>query len=302
MTKITLWAAILCGWAATAGAGTRAPDSISQDGFESGNTLGWTLTVPALPAATVYRMADLDLRDPHVFTSIPGFPLFGCLDFTDNAFPLGLAPSFNQQIATAITTDGDGDGLLDLSRLLAFRPLGLTAVAGRLDDGDGACTVPPATVCDWQRPPVPVTVAYDGVSVGTCLGPVAGTTSGYSPAVPVPGAPCFTAASRTVTIDFGGVPLTLIDAQSAAQFVLAPPQSVTALTAGLLRGFLTESAADAILIPADIPIVGGRPLSSLLRGGTGSCASGDDRDVHLGATGWWFYFEFNAQPSSFVGQ
>lgn len=279
------------------------PDDISMDGFESGNTLGWDMTVPALPAPYVFRVTDLDLRDPHVFTSIPGFPAFGCLDFTDNGFPLGLAPSLNAQIATAISTDDNGDGLLDLSRLFGFRPLAEEAVGGRIDDGDGAC-LPPATTtsCDWRKPPVPVTVAYDGLTAGTCLAPVAGTTSGYSPAVPSTPAPCFVTAPRTVTIDFAGVPVALLDTQSAAQFLLAAPLPILFVMSGLERGFLTETAADAILIPADIPVIGGRPLSSLLRGGTGSCASGDDRDSHLGQSGWWFYFAFDGAKIEFLGQ
>ena len=66
------------------------------------------------------------------------------------------------------------------------------------------------------------------------------------------------------------------------------------MTDGLLLGFLLESEADAILIPADIPVVGGQPLSALFPGGTGNCSGGDDRDVHMSESGWWLYFNFTA--------
>ena len=59
----------------------------------------------------------------------------------------------------------------------------------------------------------------------------------------------------------------------------------------MMRGFLRESDADATLLPAGLPLVGGRPVSVLLKGGTGSCATGSDKDVLDGVTGWWFYME-----------
>lgn len=294
-------AALVLSWASLTEAGT-VPDAISSDGFESGNTLGWDVTVPALESATVFRMSDLDLRDPHVFTSIPGLPVLGCLDFTDNGFPLGLAPSFNAQLATAITTDGDGDGFLDLSQLLAFRPLLFFPEARRLDIGGAWCPPPTGEVltCQaWRRPPVPRTTTYSFLDSGTCLGPVAGTTSGYNPAVPAPTAQalCYFSTPRDFVLEVNGVQVTLMDTQSGATWDAVEGR----FSPGLLRGFLTEAAADAALIPAEIPVVGGRPLSSLLRGGTGSCATGDDRDTHLGQLGWWFYFAFEADAVAFLG-
>ncbi|MCU0757367.1 MAG: hypothetical protein MUE46_20025 [Xanthomonadales bacterium] len=72
---------------------------------------------------------------------------------------------------------------------------------------------------------------------------------------------------------------------------------MTELRPGLLRGFLTEAAADATLLPADLPVIGGRPLSSLFRGGTGNCSTGpSDKDTLDGVSGWWFYFEIRAVP------
>ena len=59
----------------------------------------------------------------------------------------------------------------------------------------------------------------------------------------------------------------------------------------MMRGFLRESDANATLLPATLPLVGGRPVSVLLKGGMGSCATGSDKDVLDGVPGWWFYME-----------
>ncbi len=265
--------------------------------FESGNTLGWSSRVPPEPAPEVYRAADLDLRDPHVFINVP---VFGCQDFTDDPVAGGLAPSFNDQLAAAVTMDGDGDGSLDLSVLLGFRPLDVLAAGERLDRGLGDCTAPLAgTVCDWRIPPVPVTTTYDGLAAGGCLAPHPGTTSGYLPAPAEPSAPCFTSAPREVTLLLLETEVELIASQAGAEFLGGPPPA--SLENGLLLGFLTEAAANSILLPPDLPIVGGQPISVLLPGGAGNCAPGDDRDMHQGESGWWFYFDLRADPVPFVG-
>lgn len=289
-------AAVLAASVATA----RAPlgvETVFVGDFESGNTLDWSSRVPPEPAPEVYRAADLDLRDPHVFLDVP---VFGCQDFTDDPVAGGLAPSFNDQLQAAVTADGDGDGLLDLSVLFGFRPLDVAAAGERLDRGLGDCTAPLAgTVCDWRIPPVPVTTTYDGLAAGGCLAPHPGTTSGYLPAPAEPAAPCFTSAPREVTLVLLETEIELLASQTGAEFLGGPPPA--SLESGLLLGFLTEAAANSILLPADLPIVGGQPVSILLPGGAGNCAAGDDRDVHLGQSGWWFYFDFRAEPVPFVG-
>lgn len=285
---------------AGAGSGDRAVapggTEIFFGGFESGNTLGWTDRQPPLIPPDVFRAADLDLRDPHVFLNVPGF---GCQDFTDDPAGGGLVPSFNSQLAAAVTTDGDGDLLLDLSVLLGFRPLDVAAVGGRLDRGLGDCTAPLAgTICDWRLPPIPITAVYDGLAAGTCLAPHPGTTGGYLPAPAEPVAPCFTSSPQQVILELLGTALELVDSQAGGEFTGPPLPSIEN---GLLLGFLSEATADTILLPADIPIVGGQPISILLPGGTGNCAAGDDRDLHQGESGWWFYLDYRAEPVPFVG-
>jgi hypothetical protein len=270
---------------------------IFSDGFESGNTLAWTASVgePPLVPPEVLRFSDLDLRDPHLFAPVP---VVGCFDFTDQDLPLGLGPSFNDQTETLITTDGDGDTLLDLSLLLQFRPLDPLGAGLRMDLASGLCTAPMAgTSCTLDPAAIPQTASYTGQAAGTCLAAVAGTTSGYTPAVGSTPAPCFVTLARPLTLTLNELPLPLRSFQLAGTFT-GSPESVTN---GLMRGFLRESDADSILLPAELPLVGGQPLSVLLPGGTGNCAPGDDRDTHEGVSGWWFYLSYPADPVGFTG-
>jgi len=63
---------------------------------------------------------------------------------------------------------------------------------------------------------------------------------------------------------------------------------------GLLRGFLSEQDAEAIIFPDEIEVIGGRSLASLLAGGQGNCADSSDMDQFDGVDGWWFYFDIEA--------
>ncbi len=261
------------------------------DDFEAGDASAWARAVGYPAMATAYRMSDLDLRDPHVFVDF-----LGCNDVTD--VPL-LGFSFNGMLQDLATMDGDGDGFLDLSVLLLFRPPDLGAQSLRLDLAAGICTDPiVGTVCD-RDPLAPVTVtAYDSQDAGICLQPEAGTTSGYTPAIGEPAAPCFASQTTTVIVDLAGVEVPLQQARIAGTWVGDPP---TAVATGLLSGFLSEAVADALLLPPDLPLIGGQPLSVLLPGGSGNCAPGDDRDMLDEESGWWFYLNFVADEVEYVG-
>jgi len=95
----------------------------------------------------------------------------------------------------------------------------------------------------------------------------------------------------------GGIPVTLTSAQVAARYVGNPAMS---MTNGLLRGFISEADANATIIPASFPIVGGRPLSSLLAGGTNACPGHSDKDTNNGVVGWWFYMNFPATRTTWI--
>ena len=290
----TAWLLIFTAAAAWAApASTEGGDLIFSDDFEIGDTSLWSNVVGLLPP-DVFRFSDLDLRDPHVFVDLS--PL--CLDFTDTPIPL-TDTTFNGNVEELITTDGDMDGFLDLSALMLFRPLEVLGTAQRVDFQAGVCTAPLAgTSCDADPESPPTLLTYDGVDAGICLDVVGGTTSGYSPAVTPVVAPCFTTVAETLVLDLLGIPVTLQEAQIGGTFMGDP---VDTLSPGLMRGFLSETDADNIIIPADLPVIGGQPFSVLLPGGTNNCAPGDDRDMLDGVSGWWFYFEIVAEEVPYNG-
>lgn len=259
------------------------PEWVAVDGFEFASP----------PVA--FRFTDLDLRDPHLFLpiSIPPFPPL-CFDFTDTAIPTTTL-SFNGSIQDGFNNDSNpADGFLDASNLLWFRPLAQDGRIERVDNGAADCLAPaPSSGCAASATSSPTPYTYASAVSGSCLAPLAGTigTPAYSPPIATPAGPCFATAPRTFVFDNGGTPITLIDAQIAARFDTSPAQN---LSSGLLRGFLRESEANQIIIN-DPNLPGGSvPLSSLLAGGTGSCSSRDDKDIHNGESGWWFYFNFVA--------
>ncbi|MEM7351883.1 MAG: hypothetical protein AAF657_13880 [Acidobacteriota bacterium] len=277
-------------------ASSQAEARIFADGFESGDFSAWSGVVGLQP--TVFRISDLDLRDPHVFAPVD-VGIVICVDFTDDPLPV-VDFAFNGSLEEQITTDGDGDGFLDLSSLLVFRPFFVNAaMSERVDFDDGQCTAPLAsTICGPDPATTQLETIYSNLMAGTCLETVAGTTSSYDPAVTEPDAPCFSTVAETFTFQLGELEIELEDLQLAGTFVGLP---VTGFTSGLLRGFLSEAAADAILLPDELPLVGGQPLSILLPGGSGACSDDDDRDLHNGVLGWWFYFNFEAEKVPVMG-
>lgn len=251
-----------------------------------------TPTPTAVPV--VFRLDSLALRDPHAFVPL------GCIDVTDTNI---LGTSVNGTVATDITTDGDMDGFLDLNLLALLRPLAQPPAAGTtLEIATGQCTTPfGAETCSPDASP-PQSSAYVNQSAGICLTPVSGTTGpnnsgAYSPGITTSNAPCFASLPVTVAFPFGLFTIPLQDVRASATFVGAP---ATQLIDGLLVGFLRESDANTILIP--LPIIGNQPLSSLLPGGTGSCATHTAKDIGPGGQpGWYFYLNFSAHTVTWTG-
>ncbi len=242
---------------------------------------------PCGPTPTAFRMVDLDLRDPHMFVD-----LVGCRDFTDTPL-VGFA--INGDMQADLQTDSDADGQLDQSLAIVFRPASQVAQGQPPTELHFPSCTPPLASTACQRNPAsqpPVLTTSTNQSVAGCLQPLPGTVRPYSPAVTSTGAPCFsTNTPATVTIVTGGIPIPLHDARVAATYVGVP---ASALVNGLLMGFLTEADANATIIPATMPLVGGLPLSSLLPGGMGNCAAHSDLDIHNGVRGWWIYYNFTA--------
>lgn len=266
------------------GNGVPEPGEQCDDGNANNNdACANNCTASIVP--TAFRFSDLDLRDPHAFVSF----VF-CNDVTDTAFG-GF--SVNGSLQTSITTDGnDADSLLDLSPTLVFRPFSQTAATMPVELHFASCTAPVGSTSCMPTTGGMVTMGTaTNVTSGQCLGPVAGTTRPYSPAITLPTPPCFVTNAVTVTLNLGGIPVTLRNAQVSASYVGNPAML---LANGLLRGFISEADANATIIPASFPVVGGKPLSSLLAGGMGACPSYSDKDTNNGMPGWWFYLNFPA--------
>jgi cysteine-rich repeat protein len=241
--------------------------------------------------AIAYRMSDMDLRDPHVYVDA-----FGCRDVTDNAF---FGFSVNGELQTAIQTDDDSDGFLDLSLVLNMDPATTQVAGGDMDFVVAECTAPmSSTTCTVSDPADVIASTFTNMSTGTCLGTLPNTVRPYSPAVIQPAGPCFLSDAETITLDIGDIPITLSDARIAATWSGSPPDQ---LLNGLVRGFISEEDADATILPDSLAVVGGQPLSSILPGGTGNCAGHSDMDTGPNnEPGWYFYLNFSAVAAPYT--
>lgn len=236
---------------------------------------------PAVDAGppTAYRMDTIVLRDPHLWA------FDGSFDVTDTV---------NGDLADSATMDGDDppDDVLDLSIVLVLRPADPAAGSTGLDVViDAVCTAPLAgTTCTTDAESSIVnSTATNGDA--TCLAPEDGTTSNYDPAITTPGARCFVSDAESVSIDASGVLLNLQNARVAATYADGDPPGT--ITSGLFAGFMTEADAEATILPDDLPLVGGMPLSTLLLQ--------EDKDTGPGGDpGWWFYFNFTATVVPFT--
>ena len=247
-----------------------ATDLVFADGFD---------------AAFSYRIDSLTLHDPHVWAT-----LIGCSDLTSQ---------LNSSQQSALQDDGDQDGFLDASFVLRLVPLNQSD--GAIEESDlvvGPSCHAPATsgVCIAGNSTTFVTT-YTSQTSGTCLAPIAGTTRATYGALNSPGAPCFATAATPVSVSLFGIPLSLHDTRVAATYSATP---ATNLTSGLLFGFVTQADADATVIPASFPVIGGKPLSAVLAGGTNACTAFSDKDTNNAIAGWWFYFDFTATQVDYV--
>ncbi len=229
------------------------------------------------------RVSTLELKDPHMYVNFGG-----CQDFTYTIFG---QPGFNPQVQDSIENDDDGDGFLDLNWVTQYTTDQAHHLVTHSVDAaqwEANCTEPMSTTTchSISTSPIWQSVTQEDL-LSTCLTPRAGTTSGYSPSIVSTDAPCHTTQTVDVVLNLSGTLIPLRDYQQALSY---NGGDVTSM--GLHMGFISEAEADQVILPDDIPLVGGQPLSSVLPGGTGSCAVHDDRDLDVTGTvmGWWFYF------------
>jgi len=227
---------------------------------------------------TAFRITTLNLRDPHTFA------LNGGIDVTNMVDTL---------ISDGITMDADNpaDGILDLSILTVFSPLDQAGASTPMQVVFADCTDPPSsTSCSPTADTTPVdSTATNGGD--PCLDILPDTTTAeFMPPVALPPAPCFSSDAEAFDVQLGEIVLAMEDARIAGSYTGDP---ATQIVTGLIRGFVTQQTADAALIPDDVVLVGGMPVSSLLRD--------QDKDVGPGgADGWYFYLNFVADPVAFT--
>jgi hypothetical protein len=281
---------------------TQTPTFTVPPGSTVTSTPTETLTPSPSPTFGVpeaFRIDSINLRDPHLFAFVGS-----CIDATNPPGVFGVF-SANGQLATLLNNDGNGDTFLDLNLLAVFLPLNQPpAPGGVLQIVTGECTPPVGgETCGPDANP-PQTAGYTNQNAGVCVTPIAGTagpnnTGSYTPATTTPSAPCFATMPVTITFPFGFFTVPLQDLRAGATYVGGPANQ---LGDGLLVGFLSESDADSILLPASVPILGGQPISTLLPGGTGNCATHTAKDIGpLGEPGWYFYLNFTAHRVTWTG-
>lgn len=269
-----------------------------------------------------FRLNTLAIRDPHVF-----YPLIAptvCTDLTGivNNFIAGFVNecepvtegvpepcNYGLNLVAVfdplVQTPGDGGALLQC--MSGGEPCELQFGVFPSCTKNGT-----AVTCD-EAPSTIVSTEYSNAGAGiTCLAGIPGTTgpnnmNAYNPAIGTTAGPCAVSGVINLNLDLGDNPtitIPLKGAEIAAQYVGVP---ATSLLSGIARGFVSEEAANAIVINVALS-EGGTPINStlagLLRGGQGSCATATgrgDRDFNPpdsldGELGWWFYLAFTAEP------
>ncbi|MBC8069005.1 MAG: hypothetical protein IAG13_11785 [Deltaproteobacteria bacterium] len=229
------------------------------------------------PSGTSFRFNSLAVRDPHFFA-------FGALDVTEDNVNAPLSEALNNDLSDP------PDGFNDIGFVLAFDPLDQT------EGGTGAVTFANAQ-CVAGADPVscallPASVAYlttyTSQEAGTCQQAEAADLGGYDPAPQTTSGPCFVTAMASVTITTSSFSLPITNATVSARYVGDPAGN---LVEGSIIGFVTQADADAALLSEDVMVVGGMPVSALLK----------DSDKDMDGAGWMFHIDYTAVPSDWTG-
>lgn len=278
-------------------------------------TLAPTVTPTVAPVLRAFRVTTLAIRDPHLF--IDPFKSGSCSDITNPPGLLGL--SATQLIANSIanciphTTGQTYPCDYELSVVAVFDLLDeRTGATGNLTLDVATCTNDgTATTCHLSNA-AGHTTYLSRPSPETCMAPLPNTfgpnnTGLYSPTITSATGPC--AASNTLSslsFTFGTAPaisIPLSDVQVAATYDGNPAAT---LSNGIMRGFVSEAAANNLIIEIPGGFIPAFPLAQLLPGGTDNCAppgpgdDQDDRDTSGGQPGWYFYMNFSAQQVNFA--
>ena len=237
----------------------------------SGSDVSVSARQDALDQAAFYRVNKMNLVDPHVSA--------GAMDLTGFVNEAVIKPGILRDKAEP------NDGLLDISMVIGLRP------ENKLSVVYPSCTAPfETTVCTRSETSVAYETPYLDVTEGSCLGMVEGT-SGNTPNLPV--APCFVAELGNIALNLGVFSLPLNGAVLGASYA-TDAEGKPMLDSGLIRGFLSKSAANNVAIPDYVAkMIFATKLGQLLK----------DKDLDVGPNGeagWLFYINFVGNPVSYV--
>jgi hypothetical protein len=223
-----------------------------------------------------FRLDTLDIRDPHMV-----------------AVGIDATTIANDLIKQKMTADGDGDGNIDFA-LVTLVEIGdisdLSNLQGiKLSIYTASCPVSDPTNCAAKE----LVSSVDGAEVvtsGSCLDPLEGTTSSYSPPIETSTPPCLKGGPiPSVETEVPGVTkIKMSDSSFTSGFDL---NDLSKFRGGMLMGFVNEAAANEPL-GAEVPLVAGQPLSSVL-------PVADQDQGPNGETGWWFYMNISGTRVNF---
>lgn len=272
---------------------------------------------------TAFRIDDLEIVDPHTFiieeiTITLIFPgTRGCQDFTNQDVGIKLpsiagggsiaVPAVNRLLSEAVNPDPD-TGDISLSIILIsdrFSTTGTgipaTAVAANCASTTGGCTVDQ----------ILAETTYDN---GVCFARLPNTMNPtWGADLNEPTVNCFQSSNVSIELSFSGITIPLQNTVVAGEWSGSP---VNGVTKGVIRGFVSKAAADAVDIAEAVElgdeISGTLRLSTLLPGGSSStlnyggllsvsipaCRPANtntfELDTFNGQQGWWFYLNYTA--------
>ena len=302
-------------------AGASPAETCDDGNVVSGDGCSSTCTIEAGFLPTGFRFTKLQLISPRIVI----VPFFGCADVTENKTAgFSVNASLAAAIAPTTVTTSYGDvGTYSMHFVNLFRPL--NPVAATTADElqmNPTCTDGSPDSCGPAATPSLVSTTASNMAAGTCFAPVAaevntraGTPVAYAPAVNTVSGPCFITAPTSITISISGIGVPLTNATIAATYTGTPTGN---LVSGVVRGFLSETAAADTLLPTSLPLVGGTPLYNHLQAGNRSVpntggmtiadgcnmsggANEDDADTVGGVRGFWFFLNFTAELVTWSG-
>lgn len=232
-----------------------------------------------LTPSAAFRLSTITVSAPTFIIPVSGVPASFWCSLDQRAALAGVIQGF-------IDGDGNGDTYRDLSLLITEdsnaqigTTSGTAAAANCLHANPTSCAFTPGGF----QPDLTFDHQVFSCTVGSTV-------------IPGGGFGCFATVAQSFPIDFGPLTFTLESAQAGGQYNGRP---ATALTSGVMRGFLPESTAAATIIDSGTPFVGGQPLTYILRGSQCAAVGLDQRVTGPGGVlGWWVELGYTAQKAT----